>query len=290
MSKLDFAKEVENSNLCPTNFKKIYKEFNYFQDKTYETLIEFHRVCEKNNIKYELAFGSLLGLIRDGGQIPWDYDADVIVPFSEREKLIKSLEKDLSNQYYYYCIENNKDCRHMIIRLAPIGFKSESLHVDVFFFCGTPNDEIERNVFCKKIEKLSQIRFYKKVNIIENSNGRIKRIIFLMANKIRYLLYSNKKVLKEYYCLCSKYNVFESDINVCADIFATTTQYETKYLWETILKSDENGNEFRIPKHYKEVLTSEYKNYKTIYPLENRLNEMIVHYKRLKKQNYIQNK
>lgn len=60
-----------------------------------DTLIEFHRVCEKSNIEYELAYGSLLGAIRDNGQIPWDYDIDVFVAFKDKERLIETLKKNL---------------------------------------------------------------------------------------------------------------------------------------------------------------------------------------------------
>lgn len=287
MNKEEFIKEVKNSNLCPNEFDKIYGEFNFFQDKAYETLIELHKVCEKNGIIYELAFGSLLGLIRDGGQIPWDYDVDVIVPFSERKKLVDALEKDLNEKFYYYAIENNKNCRHMIIRLAPKGFKSESLHVDIFFFCGTPNNEEERIMFCEKIRKISKTRFYKKVNIIENSRKRIKRILFLTANRIRCLFYNNNKLLNDYYYLCNQYNPFESDIVACADGFASETQFESKYLWETILLNDEKGNEFRIPKHYEKILIDHYGNYKELFPLGDRINEVLVHYSKLKSQNEI---
>ena len=78
MDSNQFYDEVVNSSLCPKDFDTIYREFRQFQEDTLETLREFHRVCEKNNVSYQLAFGSLLGAIRDNGQIPWDYDIDVL--------------------------------------------------------------------------------------------------------------------------------------------------------------------------------------------------------------------
>ena len=289
MTKEDFIKEVKSSDICPKNFDKIYKEFNYYQDQAYETLLEFHRVCESNSINYQLAFGSLLGFIRDGGQIPWDYDVDVIVPYKEKKKLIEALNNDLKDDYYYYSIENNSKCRHMIMRLAPKNFKTESLHVDVFFVIGTPNNEQERINFRKKVLELSRIRFYKKVSILENYNGSIKKLIKLVLYKIKYAFVSGKKAMKQYDRLCNMYEVEESIINIPADMFATECAIESKFLWKTKISVDNMGNELRIPVHYKELLNNEYGDYKKIFPLKDRLSEMLKHYYKLHKQNYKNN-
>ena len=122
MKNQEFLEEVLQSNMCPKNFAEIYKEFEHYQSLAIETLREFHRICEKNAITYQLADGSLLGAIRDGGQIPWDYDVDVFVPYEEKDKLIESLRQELSDKYYFYCPEVNKKCRHFMMRVTPKGY------------------------------------------------------------------------------------------------------------------------------------------------------------------------
>ena len=84
MNNEEFINEALTNKACPPNFKEVYNRFIVYQKEALNTLKEFHRVCEKNHIPYQLAFGSLLGAVRDGGQIPWDYDIDVMVPYSSK--------------------------------------------------------------------------------------------------------------------------------------------------------------------------------------------------------------
>ena len=167
MNAEEFLREALESDACPENFTEIYREFQTYQTAALSTLTELHRVCEINHVNYQLAYGSLLGVIRDGGQIPWDYDIDVIVPYEEKEALIQALEKDLDPGYYYYCPEKNKHCRHMIMRLAPVEYKTEAIHVDVFFLIGSPEDPQERRDFEVLVRRISVRRYGKLVNAWE---------------------------------------------------------------------------------------------------------------------------
>ena len=64
-----------------------------------EILREFDKVCRKNNLKYSLAYGTLIGAVRHKGFIPWDDDIDVVMPRDDYEKL-KLLWKDESSPRY----------------------------------------------------------------------------------------------------------------------------------------------------------------------------------------------
>ena len=69
---------------------------------------EIHRVCEKNNIKYCLIAGSALGIVNYKGFIPWDDDMDVCIQRKDWNRFIKALEKDLGDNFYFQCFENDK--------------------------------------------------------------------------------------------------------------------------------------------------------------------------------------
>lgn len=281
MTSEEFLKEVLSSPLCPDNFEEIYKEFRKYQKITMDTLIEFHRVCEKSNIEYELAYGSLLGAIRDNGQIPWDYDIDVFVAFKDKERLIETLKKELDDKYYFYCPEVNQKCRHVIMRLAPKGYRSEALHVDVFYYVGTPNSVEERKLHIEQIKRTAHTRYCKLVNCKEEAGGNVKKYIRLMLDKMKYSMKKIEDLKNEYEKLCQMYPIDKSDYLVSADVFADWYEFPRILFEETELFHTVDGT-FRIPKQYAELLTLVYKDYMNIPDLDTRIREVMTHFNHLK--------
>ncbi len=75
-----------------------------------ETLEKFDSICKEHNLRYSIAYGTMLGAVRHGGFIPWDDDADVQMPREDYEKLIalqyedenyKILHYSYSDSYFY---------------------------------------------------------------------------------------------------------------------------------------------------------------------------------------------
>ncbi len=268
-----FLNEIEDSQKVPVDFYEVYERFRKYQTVVIETICEFHRICEKNNITYQMAYGSLLGVIRDHGQIPWDYDADVFVPCAERAKLVEALRRDLDSKFYFDCPENNDRYPHMILRVSPNGYHSEVIHLDVFFIAGIPTDEDVAKKYEKRLRHYAAIRHYHLFDYKTEYAGHPKSYLKFMLNKIRYSFYPLKGSFDKYLELCARYPVHTSSRCLNAKSNAGLITFYSKYFFDTILWDTDFGP-VRIPVQYDAYLKEEFGDYMRVPSLENRISEI----------------
>lgn len=57
-------------------------------------LARFHEFCTAHDLRYFLAYGSLLGAVRGGGPIPWDDDIDVAMPRPDYDRFVRLYRPD----------------------------------------------------------------------------------------------------------------------------------------------------------------------------------------------------
>jgi len=106
-----------------TGMTKRDEDLRKLQKEELRILEEFVRVCEKENLKYYLLGGTLLGAVRHQGFIPWDDDMDVCMPRDDYEKFL-SLSKDTFNDGYFICTyENDPSYRYPWARLCTTNMK-----------------------------------------------------------------------------------------------------------------------------------------------------------------------
>ncbi|WP_288313181.1 phosphorylcholine transferase LicD [uncultured Eubacterium sp.] len=91
----DFLKE-ELIDGCEVNtdLKKIWAVL-------LDLLYEFDKICKKYDLKYWLAYGSLIGAVRHKGFIPWDDDLDVFMMRKDYERLISIASKEFEHPYFF---------------------------------------------------------------------------------------------------------------------------------------------------------------------------------------------
>lgn len=280
MTAEDFIIEVHSSNIMPDEFDKKFEEFRAFQKIVWSTLDEFKRVCEKNDITYSLAFGSLLGVVRDKGQIPWDYDVDVYVPYNEKQRLVEALKKDLNENYFFVSPDNDPRCCRSIMRITPKGYNSNILHVDVFFFTGAPDNEEERMRLANRLTEIEKIRYAKLVNPFVACEGKLKWFILLCIRKLKVISVSTKKLLDEYDILCSKYDPSVTTYAINTSLLANKKVYLASGLYNTI-PYEIGDSTYDIPLGYEDILKLEYGDYTKVLPLDRRLKEFVTSYDKL---------
>lgn len=281
----DFKEEVIRAGLGIANIDTFLSEFQSYQLLALKTLHEFHRICETHNINYQLAYGSLLGAVRDNGQIPWDYDIDVFVPYNQKNKLINTLEKNLGNDFYYVSPENDPRCCRSILRVAPKGYNSDLLHVDVFYLAGVPSESKEIDAFRNELTQIQRYRYARFINPFKMSRGSLRGFLSLALLKTKYYKFNWGKYRTRYNYLCSKYPIENSSYLVDTGVGANQYIFSKDDMIKTVLFKTRDGM-LRIPCGYHNVLSILYGDYMKYPSFDSRLKEFLSNYKALKKYGY----
>ncbi|MEG2993729.1 MAG: LicD family protein, partial [Bacilli bacterium] len=102
-------------------------------------LKQFISFCENNNLKYFMAFGSLLGTIRHQGFIPWDDDIDVMMPRKDYDKFIDCFMATKRNDLFLqtHITDSEFQYNYAKIRLnntvfLEVGSNHSSIHNEIF--------------------------------------------------------------------------------------------------------------------------------------------------------------
>lgn len=119
---------------------------NEIQKYGSEMLKSIAEICERNNIRWSMAYGSVLGAVRHKGPIPWDHDIDIYVPEVDIERFIDVVRKELPTQYWIDYRDDKKKAR-AFPRIGLKGYETEILHIDVYRLGGFPTDSLQFKLF-----------------------------------------------------------------------------------------------------------------------------------------------
>lgn len=98
-------------------------------------LDQIDRICRKHNIQYQAEWGTLLGVVRHGGYIPWDDDLDISMKREDYNKFTKIALKELPEGYFFRNYATDKDYWDVISRIV----NTRKFHFD--------NDFLEKNYY-----------------------------------------------------------------------------------------------------------------------------------------------
>lgn len=241
-----------------------------------EMLIEVDRICNKNNIRYTIIGGTLIGAIRNKGFIPWDDDVDIAMLRSDYEKFRVACKKDLDKTRFYFQDDRNtkgyrwgygklrrkntlfvrENQEHMIYK--------QGVFLDIFPHDGVPNNYLIRaihNFKCFIIRKMLWSEVGKKCE-----KNIIKHFLYVNLSKIPHDV-----IRKMYYSLVnvSKINNKKRVRALMFPTFGKDFGYNIEWF-----KPGENiefeGHMFQCMKGAKEYLSYSYGDYMKLPPYEER--------------------
>lgn len=124
-----------------------------------EILDVIHDVCRKYDLRYSLAFGTLIGAVRHKGFIPWDDDIDIVMPRKDYEKLISVWNDAAPEAYILQRKENAPDFEQNFVKIRKdhtafiqdASERSKEYHKGIFVDIA-PCDRLAPNRVCRALQ------------------------------------------------------------------------------------------------------------------------------------------
>ena len=199
-------------------------EFSLIHQGAYQVLKQISDICERNNLRWFLTYGTLIGAIRNKGIIPWDDDIDIMMPRPDYERF-KQYFSDHENEarpLKLFVKDRVPDYPHLIARVSDqryhLVFKNENdydigLFVDIYPLDGIGNDYDSAVKITKKTKKLASLCFLtsRKRFATDNTETKLKMAIkypaYIWARLMGNKHYINKleKISRQYEYDSSKY-------------------------------------------------------------------------------------
>ena len=247
-SRTEYIKKSELT-LTPEQLRKL-------QMTELEILIEFDRICRKNNIPYSLACGTLLGAVRHKGFIPWDDDIDVWMLRKDYERFCRICKKDLSPKFFFqnwrtdpyfnsaYGKLRKKGTRYVRIGQEKMKYK-DGIYIDILPLDSMPDKYWERVLMGVKCWIFRKLTYARAGAMCEKKV--ISRIIYRILSFIPI-----KPLKRAFYKELTKYRNDNTLYCKCLGDTYFTPHWRDNF--NELIEWEFEGHKFFIPKNYDNVL------------------------------------
>lgn len=232
--------------------------------------------CDKNGLKYFLAYGTLIGAIRHKGFIPWDDDIDIWMPRDDYNKLMYIFQNSETDYYKLIC-PTDKNSYHPYVKVIDtrtikleesVKYKNGYLGIDIDIFPldGQPSDDGDYTKWYYKLQ-----RYYRLYPcLILDPCKKIKHMISVSIKKI--ISGGKKHILKKTAQLHAKYPYNESNFVGCVESCNNSEYNRYKKEWfEDVVEVEFENIVLKAPIGYDSILTKMYGNYMELPPKEKQI-------------------
>ena len=231
-------------------------------------------ICEAQNLRYFLIYGTLIGAVRHKGYIPWDDDVDIMMPRPDYDKLLAYLYRNM-DKYSNLEVFNhniNKLYPYMITRISDIRYEIEmeneksygmGVFIDIYPFDGLGNTEKEAIKYGLKGDRLSSICYQatREHFALETTTSLIRKIIkypFYLISKM-----IGKDIIQDKLESLARVKSYDESMYVGCVVWLSGGAkdiFKKEWFDEYVIVPYEKY-EFRIPKEYDKILTHIYGDY-----------------------------
>lgn len=232
---------------------------------------EIFAVSDRANMPVYMVCGSVLGIIRDNGFIPWDDDVDLGVPYDYYWEFIQILTLQLSEDYCVITPLNNKEYGLTFARVGINGIDQDAIHVDLFPMVGLPDKMEEQVAFSHKSDNLNKIYAWKHFKLSKEGRTVISYVTKRAALAVIHaclMIFTNNRLLKKFGEHCSQYPYKSAKyiMNACGH-YSVKNIIPREYVEETV-QTNYFGALVRVPRETDKYLKHYYKDYMKKPPVE----------------------
>ena len=133
------------------------------QERLLDILLDVDAFCRKEEIRYSLAYGTLIGAVRHKGFIPWDDDIDLLMPRPDFERFVATYGKASGSKFacLYGTRNESADFVNFFAKVHDPSTVSKEggkyyrfgLNIDIFPVDGKPSDPKEQALWEKRLCK-----------------------------------------------------------------------------------------------------------------------------------------
>ena len=253
-----------------------YRQLNEEEIKEIElgVMDYIHNLCEKENINYSLAYGTLLGAVRHKGYIPWDDDVDISLKRDEYDKLYQAVLRDNDPIYKVASWENDTRYPYPFYRVYDARTVYENNYIENDIDLGICVDVFPFDYYTDVNKEMVKLDTYRRLSVytlygIHSKSAGLKNIVrylLVLVFRLTRVKTWNKKMN-----LLSMQAKDSDSIDYLMENKRTSTKFE-KTLLDKVMDSPFEDRTYKIPEASHQILSAIYgDDFMEIPPVEKRV-------------------